>query len=531
MAVSVAKRSAQNRGTRRAAASNAGGPRRSATGAPFTQFGATGLREFSGYVREEWERDLIGRKGLLKIREMVDNDTIVAAILFAIEMLLRGVPFHMEPASASAEDQQAAEFVQSCLADMEMDFASLLAEILSFLKYGYCTHEIVYKIRRGKSTDPRYASQYSDGMIGWRKFAIRAQETLLHWVFSPAGDATHMVQLLPTGGPLLSVPLSKCLHVRTTPYKGNPEGRSILRSMWTPYYFKKMIQEIEAIGVARDLAGIPVIYVPPSWTSPDAPDVDKRSYAAIKEMIVSISRNEQEGIVLPSMYSKDGKTQLLKLELLTTAGRRQFATTEIIDRYNHMIAASVLADFITLGQGASGGRGSFAQSKNKTDLFSVAVVAYLDLITSAFNRKAIPDLLDLNNMAGRCRLVHGDIARRDLQELGSFILDLAQAGALIPDDGLEAHLREEGGLPAKDDDEGGGDLSSGGTAGGGGSDDDPADDIDDEDDAEGQGAGATAADLGLRGEVPANRQRRAVKAKIRMRRPPKKLVVKERGRG
>lgn len=532
MAVALKKAPTGNRQSRRASNSNASAPRgaRAQRRVAFTQFGATGLRNFAGYVREEWEQDLIGRKGMLKIREMADNDTVIAAILFAIEMLLRGVPFHMEPADATnPDDIDAANFVQSCLADMEIDFASLIAEQLSFLKYGYCVHELVYKFRRGDDPDPRYNSQYDDGMIGWRKIAIRAQETLLHWTFDPAGDATQMVQMLPTGGPLLSVPLTKCIHIRTTPYKGNPEGRSILRSMYTSYYFKKMIQEIEAIGVARDLAGIPIIYVPPEWTTPDASDGDKASYEAVKDMITSISRNEQEGIVLPMMFAKDGKTQTLKLELLTSAGRRQFPTTEIIDRYNHMIAAAVLADFITLGQGASGGRGSFAQSKNKTDMFSAAVVAFLDMITSGWNRKAVPDLLSLNNMKGRCRLAHGDISRRDLQDIGTYVLDLAQAGIITPDPNLEAHLREEGGLPPPPDADGSGaDLSSGGNAGGGGGDDDPSDDPHDApDDSEGQGAGALAWDnkpVGY-GNVSTKRRRARTREPVRK---SKKFVVKRR---
>ena len=100
-------------------------------------------------------------------------------------------------------------------------------------------------------------------MIGWRKFAGRAQETLLHWEFDESGDATAMVQLLPTGGPLLSVPLSKCLHFVTVPLKNSPEGRSILRNAYVPYVRKKRIEEIEAIGIERDLAGLPVAWVPP----------------------------------------------------------------------------------------------------------------------------------------------------------------------------------------------------------------------------------------------------------------------------
>lgn len=421
-----------------------------ASSSAFTEFGATGLRQYSGYVREEWLRSLIGRKGMMTLREMRDNDPIIAAIFFAIEMLLRGVPFHVAPEDKdNPEDVKAADFVQSCFGDMEHSWADLIADVLSFLQYGWGVYETVYKYRRGDSNDPKFKSQYDDGLIGWRKFSGRAQETMLHWIFDDAGDAIAMVQLLPTGGPLLTVPLEKCLHFRTTPYKNNPEGRSILRSVYNYYFLKKRVQQIEAIGVSRDLCGLIHVKVPPKWTAQDASNEDKIALQQVKDMVNLVNNNEQSGLVTPSIFDSNGN-ELFKVELLATGGRRQFATPEIINRYDHGIASSVLADFITLGTGSTSGTGSFAQSKNKTDLFSVATVSFLDIIAAQFQRKAVPDLLKINAMKGRVMVTHGDIARRDLDQLGTFIANVAAAGALVPDASLEAHLREEGGLPEAD---------------------------------------------------------------------------------
>ena len=48
------------------------------------------------------------------------------------------------------------------------------------------------------------------------------------------------------------------------------------------------------------------------------------------------------------------------------------------------------------------------------------------------------------------KLVPGDIESPDLTQLGQYITALAGAGAtLFPDETLESHLREIGGLPAK----------------------------------------------------------------------------------
>lgn len=435
----------------------------------YVEFGANGLKQYSGYVREEWLPQLIGRKGLLVLREMRDNDPIIGAIFFAVEMLLRGVSFHVEGSSSSADDQAAADFVESCLGDMEQSWSGFLAEVMPFLLYGWDVHEIVYKIRKGRSTDLKFNSKYTDGMVGWRKLAIRSQETLLHWIFDEAGDATHLVQLLPTGGPLLQVPLEKCLHFRTTPYKANPEGRSIMRNAYTSYYYKKVLQEIEAIGVSRDLTGLTMVGVPAKWTMKNASPDDKAAYALAKTMARDIARNQQEGIVYPLMYDAD-KNKAFEVSLLSTGGRRQFATNEIISRYDHSIAATVLADFITLGTGGAKNQGTGAQSKNKTDVFSVALIAFLDIITAEFNRKAIPDLLYINGMKGEVSLAHGDIQRRDLMELATYLQDTVLAGLLTPDPALEAHVREEGGLPAQNQD-GMRDLADGSDATASGDDD------------------------------------------------------------
>lgn len=468
--------SPQNPGGTRDMSPPAPGPSSGATAdAAYTEFGATGLKQYSGYVREEWLRDLIGRRGLLMYREMRDNDPIIGAIFFAIEMLLRGVSFHVE--AGDQNSQEAADFIESCLGDMEVSWAGFLAEVMPFLLYGWDVHELVYKIRKGDNPDPMFNSKYSDGMIGWRKFAHRGQETLLHWIFNASGDATHLVQLLPTGGPLLQVPLDKCLHFRTTPYKANPEGRSVFRNAYTPYYFKKVIQEIEAIGVSRDLTGLTVVSVPAKWTRPDATALDKQAYLMAQQLARDTARNQQEGLVIPIIRNeKDPALLEFDVKLLATGGRRQFATNDIISRYDSRIAMTVLADFITLGSGAGqgGSRGSYAQSKNKTDIFSVACIAFLDLIAAEFNRKAIPDLLALNGMKNaQVQLAHGDIQRRDLQELGTYLMDAATAGVLTPDPALEAHVREEGGLPPQDQDSLR-DLQDGQDAGGGGGDDDPA---------------------------------------------------------
>lgn len=411
------------------------------------EYGRIGQRRYGGVFFEEFRHELRGAKGVEVYQEMSENDETVGAILFAIEMLMRQCDFTIESAGSSEADQKAAQFVSECMDDMQMTWTDTLSEILSFLVYGWSYHEIVYKIRRGRTRSPETNSKYDDGLIGWRKLPIRAQDTLYQWEYEDNSDELiGMTQMPPPAFQLLTIPIDKALHFKTKSRKNNPEGHSILRTAYRSWYFKKRIQEIEGIGIERDLAGFPVLYVPDKvdvW-NPDDPEAVR--ILAIAESIVSgVRRDAREGLVLPG--GADG----WKFELLSSGSRRQFDTNQIIDRYDKRIATTVLADFVMLGQQEVG---SFALASNKTKIFALAIGTYLDVICETFNNQGIPRLIDLNSehfkgITDYPRMVHGDIEDADLENVGNFIQRMVSIGALQPDNELEDYIRRISGLPER----------------------------------------------------------------------------------
>ncbi len=409
------------------------------------EFGRIGQNRYGGNVFEEFLPALRGAKGVEVFREMSENDETVGAILFAIEMLIRQCDFTVEPASDSDVDKAAANFVYECMHDMESTWTDTLSEILSFLTYGWSYHEIVYKLRKGKTGSPETRSKYDDGLISWRKLPIRSQETLYRWEYKDDTDElSGMTQAPAPTFRHYTIPLEKALHFKTRSRKDNPEGRSILRNAYRSWYFKKRIQEIEGIGIERDLAGFPVLYTPEGldiW-NPDDPDA-VRSLSVAESIVSSVRRDAREGIVLP------GGDSGWKLELLSTGSRRQFDTNQIIDRYDHRIATTVLADFVMLGQKEVG---SFALASSKTKIFSLAIGTYLDIICETFNNQGIPRLIDLNHMRFRGisdypKMCHGDIEDADLSSVGTYIQQMAGIGVLKPDPQLEEYVRRIAGLP------------------------------------------------------------------------------------
>lgn len=396
---------------------------------------------------EEFLPELRGIRGVEAFQEMAENDATVGAILFAIEMLMRQSEFHIEPGGETEKDKEAAEFVESCLDDMDRTWADTLSEILSFMTYGWSYHEIVYKRRVGRTKSPITNSKHSDGLIGWKGLPIRSQDTLYGWVYKDmTDDLLAMDQVPPPYFEHCIIPVEKALHFRTRSRKDNPEGRSILRTAYRSYYFKKRLEEIEGYGIERDLAGFPVLSAPPDLPIWDQDDPDMVQTLAKAEAIVSnIRRDAREGLVLP------GGENGWKLELITAGSRRQFDTNAIIDRYDKRIATSVLADFVMLGQQQVG---SFALADNKTKIFAMAIGTYLDTICEVFNNQGIPRLIDINGdhfkgITDYPYMVHGDIEDKDMATFAAYITDMVGAGVLMPDEQLEEEVRRVGGLPEK----------------------------------------------------------------------------------
>lgn len=406
------------------------------------EIGRIGQRRFGGIVYEEFLPELRGSRGVEIYREMSENDDVVGAILYAVEMLVRQTKWNVEPGGSTAKDKEAAEFVESCMDDMQNTWVDTISEILSFLAYGWSYHEIVYKRRMGNTADTRTRSKYSDGLIGWAKLPIRAQETLYQWEYDENDNLTGMTQMPPPDYGLLTIPLSKALLFRTKSRKDNPEGRSILRNAYRSWHFKRRIQEIEGIGIERDLAGLPVMYAPEGMDIWGDDDDTKKILVRLEEMVRGVRRDEMEGLVLPYGF---------EMKLLSSGGTRQFDTNAIIDRYDTRIAMTVLADFIFLGHQQNG---SWALSSDKTELFAMACGAYLDIIAETFNSQGIPSLIDINGdhfkgITGYPTLTHGDIEDADIQKVSTYIKDMVGIGVLIPDDGLEDYIRQIGNLPER----------------------------------------------------------------------------------
>ena len=403
----------------------------------FKQLGTTGLKRYGPYVYEEFLPELRWPRAGKVYQEMADNDPVIGAILYLAEMLIRGTSWGVSPASTSKADVEAAEFLKSCMDDMEMSWPDTISEILSMLTYGFSFHEILYKVRRGPTErSARYRSKYNDGRIGWRNLPVRSQNSLNGWIFNKDNEVVAFEQLAEPDYQRVAIPFSKGLLFRTRVTRDNPEGKSLLRNAYRPWFFKKHFEEIEGIGIERDLAGFPVLQSPEGldlWNEDDPNMVALRSRA--EELVANVRRDSEEGILLP--YGWD-------LKLLTSGSSRQLDIGGTIERYDNRIAITMLSDIILLGNKS----GSFALADTKQSMLASSLQSQLLNIADVFNTRAVPRLFQANSFVGLTalpKIVPGQIQTPSLKEVA---LVLRAMGLKINDDmELQNYLRRIMNMP------------------------------------------------------------------------------------
>ena len=298
--------------------------------------GNSGLRFYGGFVRDEWLPQLAnGRQAYRVSREMSDNCATVSAMLFAIKHLIRALKCRVEVVGGEPKSAKEAEFVESCMEDMAGTWDGFLTDVLTMLEFGYAPIEMVFKRRAGHKETPNETSRYSDGLIGISKLSLRSQETLIKWLMDDKGTVYGMTQQ-PWNAPQVNIPMQKILLFRTTEQRGNPEGESLLRKSWRAWYFLKRHEEIEAVGVERDLAGLPMMLVPSSLvqTANGTDAVAAQAKATLvkyQQICRDIRNNQQAALVLPSDRDEKGNLQY-EFKLVTSGGKRNFDTRAVPDQ-------------------------------------------------------------------------------------------------------------------------------------------------------------------------------------------------------
>jgi len=403
--------------------------------------GWTGLKFMSGQIQEDPNSLLQGRQGAEEYNTMRYTDPTVAGVLLALSLPIREAQWQVNPASDSEADQEAAEFVESCLHDMSSSLDDVLTEASTMFCFGWAYMEWVLKRRLGrKPGGKRASSAHDDGRIGFRKITLRKQTSLWEWELDETGGILGMWQQRMMKPPVY-IPIEKALLFRTTREGNNPEGLSILRPAYRDWTYKKEIERIEAIGLQRALMGVPVVTLG-QGASGDITDPNDSHEARARQILSSLHKNDTVGIL------EEGEALTFRFETPEMTGVTG-DSDRVIQRKDEGIARSALASWLLLGTRE---KGSYALARELGDMFFIAVEGYLQTISEVFTRWAVPTLFSYNafpGITGYPEITTSINRRVDLEAISAVVNDLVGGLVLTPDIALEQHMRELAGLPRR----------------------------------------------------------------------------------
>ncbi len=386
---------------------------------PTAEMGINTKQRMGRNLYDDFLPQLRGQRAAQTYREMSDNDPTISGVLFAVNNLLSELTWTAVPPEAEKENpaaQEQADFVNECMEDMSSAWGEHVTTALTMLPYGFSSFEIVYRLRNEES-----GSKHDDGKWGWRKFGYRPQDTIMQIVTDPTGGLEGVEQQTNRQGTVL-IPIEKLLHYRTTAARG-PEGVSMLRGAYVPWFRKKRAEELMLVGIERDLAGFPIAWIP-------AEEIigQTSTYTMWKQTITRMKRDEMEGAVLPLEYDENGN-KIFDIELLSAgSGRDRIAgVLQVTRAWANDIAGSMLADWVGLGRDAVGSR---ALAAPKIDIWLKALETFADNIADTLSRHGIPRLMALNGVPRNLNpvLTHSPVEDIDLEALGQFMLRTGQAG-------------------------------------------------------------------------------------------------------
>ena len=251
-----------------------------------SETGWNGLKVVGGIPQEECQRELAFPFCIQTYKKMAKDGTIAPA-LNLVEMMIARVPWEVKiPKGYEEELKDKAEFLRQNMKDMEHSWGSFIRQVVSFNRYGFSVHEKVYR-KRLKAN----GSKYNDGLIGLQKLPIRSQDTIIGWDWRNQGrDLSGVFQAVnkPTGynqftfsgtdtifGDKVRIPRNKFLLFRNGNHKDNPQGESPLVGAYEAWKYKKSLEQVESQGIAQDMQGFKILYIPPRYMAEDASEADK----------------------------------------------------------------------------------------------------------------------------------------------------------------------------------------------------------------------------------------------------------------
>ena len=392
---------------------------------PVKVIGLKGLKNLGGRIQEEWLAALKSWSKEFKVYQEMRSDPVIGTLLDALKLPLLAAEFDVQPMGDEETDDRARTFLWDNLNGMERQaWRNYVTTALEVLDFGFAISEIILEKR-------------TDGKLWLKSLEPRAQESLEQWEFDETDTATAMIQRDPDTGKLLTIPLEKCVHVAFRGRKGNPQGQSLLRNVYKPWRFMTNLKELEAIGVERDIGGMPIAQLPEESLT-GAQETD------LKNALKGLRQDEELYLIVP--HGMEVKPY--------GGGNKMYDVGAIIERYKAEILMFRFAQFLKLGMEKVGTQ---ALVKGSQDFFTLGLISIQQELLEVWNGQLVPYLFRHNNFPGLKKLPQitwADPGKVDITALLGAYGQGVQSGVLTVIREDEEHLRVAMGLPELPEGEG-----------------------------------------------------------------------------
>ncbi len=394
------------------------------------EYGAPGIPILAGVIQDvEYNPDLQWRQYVRIVEKMRRSEPIVNQTMLIGDLPILSAIYKIAPASARPEHLEHASFIESSLFhDLEgQTWSELLRQILLMRPFGF---NIFEKVFTQEDAD-------GEGMptTRWKYFAPRHPRTLYRWWEGANNNLAGIQQwtwsITDQRYEFINIDAGKLLRFTYRQEANNYEGLPLLRSSYTPWYYKQALLKIMMVGYEREWVGIPVVHLPAGYSSGDM----NRARQIGKNM----RSNEFGYVTLPDGW----EVEWLKVKTATSKGG---GIVEALRYLDLLMQANVLAQFVSLGQS---GTGSYAMSTDQTELCMRLSQADANYICDVFSSDAFPELVRFNyGEAGMYpTMVVQNLNAYNVETMAKAISALVTAGAMRPTIELEDYMYHHLGIP------------------------------------------------------------------------------------
>lgn len=302
------------------------------------------------------------RYALIDKMRLSDDD--LGAVLGAIGLPIRRATFAVKP--GAAEDKAIADFAWSDLTHLRgMTWSDFIRQCLLAPTFGNMAFEKVWRLGE-------------DGKAHIHALAPRMPATFTRYDVDTHGSLTS-VQQQATGGStpsgLVTLRRDKLLLIVNDQEGANYRGRSILRGPYRSWFMQANLEQLSAIAAERRSVGVDEIVMSKTVTPARQAQAERavrllhsgeKGFFAHGEDLTYNIRGSDGSIIDPLVH-----IEYFRKKKITGLG----------------------AAMLLLGQG---GTGSYALSKDKSDLFMLGIEAIADMIVDAINADVLVPLFEWN---------------------------------------------------------------------------------------------------------------------------------------